>query len=285
MSAERPVAGRARSILAIASVGVALAAADTYVVVLALTDMMAGVGVTIDALQKATPIISGFLLGYIAVLPLIGRVADLVARQRVLQLCLAIFVVGSVVTALATDLPVLVGGRVIQGVGGGGLVPATLALVADLWPVERRGTPLGVVGAVQALGSVLGPALGAAVLVVAQWRAIFWLNAVAGIVLSLALFVVGGSARAGRPPHTRSSWVSLAVLGLGLGILFLTLWQPAMLVTSVALGGPFVPFGSSSAALFSPIGAVVADRAGERDGVSDQPHAGCAREHFSIAVL
>ena len=196
---------RARSILAIAAVGVALAAADTYVVVLALTDMMTGVGVTIDALQRATPIVSGFLLGYIAILPLIGRVADLVARQRVLQLCLAVFVLGSVVTALATDLPVLVGGRVVQGIGGGGLVPATLALVADLWPVERRGTPLGVVGAVQELGSVLGPALGAAILVVAQWRAIFWFNALAGVVLSVALLVVGRRVHASRPPHT-SSW-------------------------------------------------------------------------------
>lgn len=254
MSAQRPVGGRAHSILAIASVGVALAAADTYVVVLALTDMMAGVGVTIDALQKATPIISGFLLGYIAILPLIGRVADLVARQHVLQLCLAIFVVGSVVTALATDLPVLVGGRVVQGIGGGGLVPATLALVADLWPVERRGTPLGVVGAVQELGSVLGPVLGAAILVVAQWRAIFWLNAAAGLVLALALLIIGRRMRGSPPPHTRSARVSAAVLGIGLAVLFLTLWAPDALVTSVALGGPFVPLGSSNAVVLTPTG-------------------------------
>ena len=140
--------------------------------------MMRGVGVGIDALQRATPIISGFLLGYVAVLPLIGRVADLVDRQRVLLACLGVFVVGSAVTALATDLPVLVAGRVVQGVGGGGLVPATLAIVAQLWPADRRGVPLGVVGAVQELGSVLGPVLGALVLVVAEWRAIFWLNAV-----------------------------------------------------------------------------------------------------------
>ena len=65
-------------------VDVALAAADTYVVVLALPDMMKGVGLGIDALQKATPIISGFLLGYIAVLPLIGRLSDVVSRRRVL---------------------------------------------------------------------------------------------------------------------------------------------------------------------------------------------------------
>lgn len=77
---------RARAVLVIATVGVALAAADTYVVVLALTDMMSDVGITIDALQKATPIISGFLLGYVAFLPLIGRIADLVEHGRVVQL-------------------------------------------------------------------------------------------------------------------------------------------------------------------------------------------------------
>ena len=137
---------RRLALLSAASAAVALAAADTYVVVLALTDMMAGVGIGIDALQRATPIISGFLLGYIAVLPLIGRLSDLLDRRRILLGCLLVFAVGSAVTALAVEMPVLVTGRVLQGIGGGGLVPATLALVADLWPADRRGTPLGVVG-------------------------------------------------------------------------------------------------------------------------------------------
>ena len=77
-------------------------------------------------------------------------------------------------------------GRFLQGVGGGGLVPATLALVADLYPVDRRGVPLGVVSAVQELGSVLGPLFGALVLAVADWRVIFAINLVVGLVLAVA---------------------------------------------------------------------------------------------------
>jgi MFS family permease len=250
-------------LLAAASVAVALAAADTYVVVLALTDMMAGVGIGIDALQRATPIISGFLLGYIAVLPLIGRLADLLGRSRVLLGCLVVFAVGSAVTALAVEMPVLVTGRVLQGIGGGGLVPATLALVADRWPADRRGTPLGVVGAVQELGSVLGPVLGAAVLAVADWRAIFWLNVAAGVVLWLVIRALSAGERrsdAGSPASERQrprvvGVVSWALAVVGGGLLLLALAAPMRLVTDVALGAPFVPFSGSSRVL-TPIGLV-----------------------------
>ncbi len=229
---------------------VALAAADTYVVVLALTDMMRGVGVGIDSLQRGTPIVSGFLLGYVAVLPLVGRLADLVDRRRVLLGCLAVFVLGSVLTALAVELPVLVAGRVVQGVGGGGLVPATLALVADLWPAGRRGVPLGVVGAVQELGSVLGPVLGAAVLVVADWRAIFWLGAAAGVLLAGAVLATGGGGV--RRPRPVPALLGAAALVVG----WLTLAAPEGLTTSVSLGAPFVPFGDATSRLATPVGVV-----------------------------
>ncbi len=237
-----------RALLATASVAVALAAADTYVVVLALTDMMSGVGVGVDALQRATPIVSGFLLGYVAVLPLVGRLSDLVDRQRVLLGCLAVFVVGSAVTALAVELPVLVTGRLVQGVGGGGLVPATLALVADLWPPGRRGVPLGVVGAVQELGAVLGPVLGALVLVVADWRAIFWIGAVAGVLLAGLVVLTGGR----RPAPPRPLPLVLGVLAATTGCLALA--APDVLTTSVSLGLPFVPFGDATSRLATPIG-------------------------------
>ncbi|MEP7034957.1 MAG: MFS transporter [Actinomycetota bacterium] len=239
-----------RTLLATASVAVALAAADTYVVVLALPDMMAGVGLGLDALQKATPIISGFLLGYIAVLPLIGRLSDLLSRQHVLLSCLLVFVIGSAITAVSVELPVLVGGRVLQGIGGGGLVPATLALVADLWPPERRGTPLGVVGAVQELGSVLGPLLGAAVLAVAGWRAIFGLNVVLGLVLATVLVLAGG--RAARPQlHVLPTVLGLTAISMGL----LTLVAPKSLADDVMLGIPFIPFAGTGR-LATPLGVV-----------------------------
>ncbi len=217
----RPVDGRARLLLALASVAVAFAAADTYVVVLALPEMMASVGVPIDQLQRAAPIISGFLLGYVAMLPLIGRIADLRGRVPVLVAALVLFAIGSLVTTLAYDMPSMVTGRFLQGVGGGGLVPATLALVADLYPVERRGVPLGVVSAVQELGSVVGPLFGALVLVVADWRAIFAINLAVGLVLAAAIraaarpVVEARAARASKPPDPLGIALLLVTLAVG----------------------------------------------------------------------
>src|SRR3954464_6765741 len=176
-----------RLLLAVASVAVAFPAADTYVVVLALPAMRASTGTPLDELQRGAPIVSGFLLGYVAMLPLIGRIADIRGRVPVLVASLVVFAFGSLVTALAFDLPSVVTGRFLQGVGAGGLVPATLALVADLYPAERRAVPLGVVSAVQELGSVIGPLYGAVVLAVADWEAIFLINMAVGLVLAATL--------------------------------------------------------------------------------------------------
>ena len=268
----RPATGPARgarALLAVAALAVALAAADTYVVVLALTDMMGGVGVGIESLQRGTPIISGFLLGYIAVLPLIGRLSDLVDRRRILLWCLVVFVVGSAVTAAAVELPVMVGGRFLQGLGGGGLVPATLALVADLWPRGRRGLPLGVVGAVQELGSVLGPLLGALVLAVAGWREIFWLNVVLGLLALLGVVLLRpaaphrGSPVADPGPTGRGSWwrrgAAYLLAAVAASLWTLALWAPEALTTSVELGLPFVPLDPDSGSrVATPVGLAAA---------------------------
>lgn len=260
-SAHQEPAGRqARLLLALAAVAVAFAAADTYVVVLALPDMMTSVGVPIDELQRAAPIVSGFLLGYVAMLPLIGRIADLRGRVPVLLMALVVFAVGSFVTTLAYDMPSIVAGRFLQGVGGGGLVPATLALVADLYPVERRGVPLGVVSGVQEIGSVLGPLFGALVLAVGDWRAIFAINLAVGLVLAAAIRTASPARLAGPVPRgRRPDPVGLVLLLLGGSALAVVLTQPTGLRRDLTWGQLFVPFAGTGRWL-TPIGvlAVVA---------------------------
>ncbi|WP_146827922.1 MFS transporter [Aeromicrobium flavum] len=225
-----------RGLLALAAVAIGFAAADTYVVVLALPDMMTAAGLTVADLQKAAPIISGFLLGYVAVLPLIGRVSDLRGRVPVLTGCLVVFAIGSVITAAGYDLPTIVLGRLIQGIGGGGLIPPTLALIADTWPAERRGMPLGIIGAVQELGSVVGPLWGAAILAFGTWHDIFWLNAAVGLAIAAALL----RHRPAERTRVGDLWgVALALAASA--CLVLVMLEPESLTTGVTSGLAFLP--------------------------------------------
>jgi MFS family permease len=240
------VSTRRRWVLAIAAVSVLVAAMDTYVVVLALPAIMAQVGIGIDQLQAATPIVSGFLLGYVVVMPLLGRLSDLYGRRPLLLLCLAVFAGGSLVTASATDLGSVVAGRALQGLGGGGLVPVTLALVADLWPPERRGLPLGVIGGVQELGSVLGPLYGGVILTIATWQTIFWLNIPIAGVLALGLVAANGRSAATAPaqvPRRRLDRISISLAALALVAGCLSIASPDVLRDSDTFGVAYSALG------------------------------------------
>jgi MFS family permease len=251
VSAEPGVGRSARTLLALAAVAVAFAAADTYVVVLALPDMMITAGVPVNELQRAAPIVSGFLLGYVAMLPLIGRIADLRGRVPVLAMSLLVFATGSLITAFAYDLSSMVAGRFLQGVGGGGLVPATLALVADLYVVERRGVPLGIVSAVQEIGSVVGPLFGAVVLALAEWQVIFAINLAVGVLLAVALRSLARSPAAA--PFRIPDPLGLLLLGVTLGAAGILSVRPAALQRDITWGQIFIPYAGDGRWL-TPIG-------------------------------
>ena len=235
----------------LAALAVLLAAADTYVVVLALPDMMSGVGLGLDQVQRGAPILSVFLLGYVVVLALAGRASDVLGRTSVIITCLVTYAVGCLFTASAHTLVVVLVGRGLQGLGAGGLVPPALGLVADLWPHDRRSVPLGVIGAAQELGTVLGPLLGAAVLAVSGWRTIFWLNLAVALVLWL-----GACVGSWTPGRWRARALTYVVATVATGGLVLLLQAPASLVDDVTVGTLFVPVVGDGVWL-SPLGLIV----------------------------
>ena len=171
-----------------------LAALDQTVVVAALPAILVDLEVPFTRLNQASWIVSGYLLGYTIALPVVGQFADVAGRRRALLGCLALFLLGSIGCALATELTQLVAARVFQAMGGGALLPVANAIVADRSDARHRALTLGAIGALAEAGGVLGPLYGAAIVDWVGWRTIFWLNLPLGAPALAAAFV-GASAR------------------------------------------------------------------------------------------
>ena len=193
--------------LVFASLGVLLGGAELMVVAIALPSIVADFGGWND-LGRVSWIVNGYLLAYVVAMPLAGRGADLWGARRLYVVALLLFVLGSAGAGLSRlagpedGLAWLIGWRVVQGFGGGALVPLSMALASHLFSGRARATALGLEGAATYIGMAIGPAYGAWVLLnfslplpgldLASWQWIFLLNVPIGIIVLLLIYVVAG---------------------------------------------------------------------------------------------
>ena len=182
-------------VLALVCTGVFVASLDQTVVVTALPEVMVDLEISVTRLDSAAWIVTGYLLGFTAAMPLMGRVGDIYGHRLLYQGALLVFAASSVVVALSHTLGLLVAARVLQAVGGGALIPAALALATEGVPIIRRSLVLGIVGAAAETGSVLGPLYGGVIIDLVGWRWIFWANLPLSGLLMVGLLAVRESSR------------------------------------------------------------------------------------------
>lgn len=139
-------------------------------------------GTTIEAFWTGT----SFLLTSAVFQPSIGAFSGIFGRMPVLLACTLFFLVGIILAAVANNFTMMLVGRALQGVGGGGVILLNDIIITDLVPMRQRGKYFGIVGGIWALGSVTGPVIGGALSYRASWIWIFWINvplAVAAMIL------------------------------------------------------------------------------------------------------
>jgi EmrB/QacA subfamily drug resistance transporter len=167
---------------------------------------------------------TAYILASTIMLPVYGKLGDLIGRKGLFIGAIAIFIVGSIIGGLATDMTTLIVGRAVQGLGGGGLMLLSQAIIADVVPARQRGRYMGIMGGVFALSSVAGPLLGGYFTDGPGWRWGLWMNVPLGIlaIASAAFFL--------RLPKNTNGRPSIDYVGMGLlalastGIVLTTVW-------------------------------------------------------------
>ena len=166
----------------------------------------------LNGVGQMTWVITGYILASTITMPVYGRISDLFGRKPVLLAAIGLFLTGSVVGGLAGNIDVLIVGRVLQGLGGGGLLILSQAAIADVVPARERGKYMGLMGAVFAVASVAGPLLGGWLTEGPGWRWAFWLNLPLGVLAILATVYFLHLPRRVQAERPRIDYLGMALL-------------------------------------------------------------------------
>ena len=220
-------------VLAILCVGVFSTALDQTVVVAALPSVMVDLEIPLTDLDKASWIVTGYLISYTVAMPLAGRLSDVYGRVRMFQAALLLFAVGSALVAVAPNFEWIVFARVLQAAGGGATVPIGLAMAVGAVSPMQRGVALGLVAASAEAGSVLGPLYGGAIIELIGWRWIFWLDVPQSFALIALLAILPNRAN----PGAKMDYLGALALGGALTVVTIALSQ-----RSIFSQESFVPY-------------------------------------------
>ncbi|MEV0953892.1 MDR family MFS transporter [Promicromonospora sp. NPDC050249] len=161
----------------------ALVALDVTILATASTTVARELG----AFEQVPWLFSAYTLAQAVTVPLYGRLADVFGRKRVMMVGIGLFLLGSVLCAVAWSMPALIWFRVLQGLGAGAIMPMSMTIASDIYSLAERAKIQGYLASVWAASSVLGPTLGGVFSQFVSWRWIFWVNvpiaAVAAVVL------------------------------------------------------------------------------------------------------
>ncbi|HUH13152.1 MAG TPA: MDR family MFS transporter [Longimicrobiales bacterium] len=166
-----------RLVTAALLLGMFLAALEATAVGTAMPTVVGELG----GVERYSWVFSAYLLTSTTTVPLYGKLADLFGRRRLYAIAVALFLLGSALSGLATSIGQLIVFRAIQGLGAGGVMPVAIILVADIFSLEERGRMQGLFSAMWGIASLVGPALGGLITDLLSWRWVFYLNVPFGV--------------------------------------------------------------------------------------------------------